>query len=110
MRKLQAILSSFDQPIRIDLKTYDKIREIATGQGDYTTGYLLDCFKQYYRLNAIDLSKQQKQDAYPKAIQQINFTKNLDRVEGSTIFFIIEKAKETILGFLNGTVKVLWWF
>ena len=33
----------FDQPIKIDLKTYDNIRKIATGQGnDYTTGCLLD--------------------------------------------------------------------
>ena len=52
------------------------------------------------------MSKQQKLDADPKAIQQINFTGNLDRVLGRTMFFIIEEAKET-LGFSNGTVKVL---
>ena len=35
----------FDQPIKSDLKTYDNIRKIATGQGDdYTTGCLLECF------------------------------------------------------------------
>ena len=29
----------FDQPINNDFKTYEKIRKIATGQGDdYTTG------------------------------------------------------------------------
>ena len=33
----------FDQPVKIDLRTYDNIRKIATGQGDdYTTGCLLD--------------------------------------------------------------------
>ena len=53
----------FDQPIKNDLKTYDTIRTIATGQGDgYITGCLLyylilSYFKKYYRLIAIDLSK-----------------------------------------------------
>ena len=60
----------FDQPIKNDLKAYDNIRKIATGQGDdYTTGCLLDYpyFKRYYKLTAIDLSKQQKLEADPKA-------------------------------------------
>ena len=42
----------FDQAIENDLKTYDNIRKIATGQGDgYTTGSLLDYpyFKKYYQ-------------------------------------------------------------
>ena len=56
---------------------------------------------------AIDLSKQQALDADPKAIQQINFTANLNQGGNTTMFFIIEKAKETILGFSQGTVKVL---
>ena len=42
---------------------------------------------------AIDLSKQQELDADPRAIQQINFTANLDRNNGATMFFITEKAK-----------------
>ena len=64
----------FDQPIKSDLRTYDNIRKIATGQDDdYTTRCLLDYlyFKKYYKLIAIDLSKQQKLYADPKAIQQI---------------------------------------
>ena len=40
-------------------------------------------------------------------MQQINFTGNLDRAEGVTMFFIIEEAKETVLDFSKGTVKVL---
>ena len=55
---------------------------------------------------AIDLSKEQMLDADPKTIQQINFSANLDRA-GNTMFFIIEEAKQTILDFLQGTVKVL---
>ena len=56
---------------------------------------------------AIDFSKQQALDADPRAIQQINFTANLDRAGNITMFFIIEKAKETVLDFSQGTVKVL---
>ena len=56
---------------------------------------------------AIDLSKEQALDADPTAIQQINFTANLDRAGNTTIFFIIEEAKETASDFLQGTVKVL---
>ena len=83
---------------------------LGTCQGhDYTTGCLLDYnyFDNYYKMIAIDLSKQQALDADPKAIQQISFAANLDRERNTTIFFIIEEAKETILDFLQGTVKVL---
>ena len=55
----------------------------------------------------IDLSKQQTPDADPRAIQEINFTANLDRAGNTTTFFIIEEAKETVLDFSQGTVKVL---
>ena len=57
---------------------------------------------------AIDLSKQRALDADPRAIQQINFTANLDRPGNTTMFFVIEEAKETVLDFSQGTVKVLW--
>ena len=43
---------------------------------------------------AIDLSKQQVLDADPRAIQQINFTANLDRASITTMFFIIGEAKQ----------------
>ena len=55
----------------------------------------------------VDLSKQQALDADPKAIQQINFTANLDRAGNTRIYFILKKAKETVLEFSQGTVKVL---
>ena len=100
----------FDQPINSDLKTYENIRKIATGQGDdYTTGCLLDYsyFKENYKMIAIDLSRQNELDADPRAIQQINFTANLDRAGNTTMFFITEEAKETVLDFSEGTVKVL---
>ena len=56
---------------------------------------------------AIDLRKQLALDADPRAIQQSNFTANLDRTGNTTVFFIIEEAKETVLDFSQGTVKVL---
>ena len=56
---------------------------------------------------AVDLSKQQALDADPRAIQQINFTANLDRARNTIVYFILEEAKETILEFSQGTVKVL---
>ena len=55
----------------------------------------------------VDLSKQQALDADPKAIQQINFTANLDRAGNARIYFILEEAKETVLDFSQETVKVL---
>ena len=53
------------------------------------------------------LSEQQALDSDPRAIQQINFTANLDRTGNTQIFFIFEETKETILDFSQGTVKVL---
>ena len=89
----------FDQPIKNDKLMYENFRKICTGQGDdYTTGCLLDYtyFKEYYKMIAIDLNKQQAVDADPKAIQQINFTANLDRPNNTRFYFILEEAKETV--------------
>ena len=100
----------FDQPIKNNKVTYENIRKIATGQGDdYTTGCLLDYsyFMDTYKMIAVDLSKRQVLDADPRAIQQINFTANLDKAGNTRIYFILEEANETILDFLQGTVKVL---
>ena len=77
----------FDKQVNNDdddnFETYKNSRKIATGKGcNYTTGYLLGCpyFKENYKMIAINLSKQQALDVDPRAIQQINFTANLDRV------------------------------
>ena len=56
---------------------------------------------------SIPLIKLQALDADPRAIQQFNFTVNLDRGGNTTMFYIIEEAKETVLGFSQGNVKVL---
>ena len=100
----------FDQPIDSMAKRYENIRKVAIGhRDDYTVGCLLDYayFKENYKMIAIDLSRQQELDADSRSIQQINFTTNLDRPGNTTIFFIIEEAKENIFEFSQGTVKVL---
>ena len=100
----------YDQPIKNDKLTYDNIRKIAIGQGDYyTTGCLLDYsyFADTYKMIAVDSSKQQALGVDPRAIQQINFTANLDRAGNTIAYFILEEAKETILDFSQGTVKLL---
>ena len=71
----------FDQPVKNDLITYDNVQKIPTSQeDDCTTGCLLDYphFKENYKLIAMDLSKQRALDADPKAMQQSNFTENLN--------------------------------
>ena len=99
----------FDQPIKDNKVTYENIRKISIGRGDdYTTGCLLDYpyFRDNYKMIAVDLSKQQALNADPRAIQQIYFTANLEE-DNTRIYFILEEAKETILNFVQGTVKVL---
>ena len=96
----------FDQSVKNNKIIYENIRKIATGQGDdYTTDS--PYFKDTYKMIAVYLSKQQVLDVDPRAIQQINFTANLDRAGDKRIYFILEEAKETVLGFSQGTVKVL---
>ena len=56
---------------------------------------------------AVDLSKQQALVADPKAIEQFNFTANLDRANNARFYFILEEAKETVFEFSQGTVQVL---
>ena len=62
--------------------------------------------KNYYKMIAIDLSKQKALDADPKAMQQINFNGDLDQPAGATMFFIIEETKEIVLDFSQETVKL----
>ena len=105
----------FGQSVKSDMGTCDNIQKITTQQGDdYTVGqgdyYLLDYpyFKHYYNLTAIDFCKQEELDTDTIEIQQIAFTGNLNQRSGSTMFFIIEEAKETILHFSQGIKKKIY--
>ena len=97
----------YDNPIESDIEKYRELKKVMIGKGeDYTTGSLLDFnyFDKHYKLVAVDLSKQKELDADPRAIQQIEFKYKLGT--NSTIYWVLEKSKETILEFYKGTVKL----
>ena len=85
-------LAFFDLPIKNEEEAYEKIIDISKNN-EYTTGNLLDYdyFKKYYKLIAIDLSKQQVLQENKDSIQQINFIGRLE--EAANIFITIEKKK-----------------
>ena len=85
-------LAFFDLPIKTEEEAYEKIIDISRNN-EYTTGNLLDYdyFKKYYKLIAIDLSKQQVLQENEDLIQQINFIGRL--TEADNVFIIIEKKK-----------------
>ena len=95
----------YDNPTESDIKKYRKLTKVMTGE-DNTTGSLFDFnyFNKHYKLVAVDLSKQKELDADPRAIQQIEFKYMLGT--NSTIYWVLEKSKETILEFAKGTVQV----
>ena len=81
-------------------ENYEKITQITNHSGYYTKGNLLsyEYFRKHYKLIAIDLSKQTELEN--KDIkQQLNFIGKLERENGATMFFIIEKSEETVLEF-----------
>ena len=96
----------YDNPIEIDIEKYRELKKVMIGKGeDYTTGSLLDFnYFEKHKLVAVDLYKQKELDANPRAIQQIEFKYMLGT--DSTIYWVLEKSKETILEFYKGTVKV----
>ena len=90
--------NNFDKQVNYDLRTYDNIQKLATDQIDnYTLDCPLDYFylKNYDKMIAVDLSKQQALDVDPKVKQQINFIGNIDR-DGSwqQCFSLLEKHKK----------------
>ena len=97
----------YDNPIESDIQKYRELKNVMIGNGeDNTSGSLFDFnyFDKHYKLVAVDLSKQKELDADPRAIQQIEFKYMLGT--NSTIYWVLQKSKETILEFYKGTVKV----
>ena len=85
-------------------ETYEKIIEMSKNN-DYVIGNLLDYeyFSKNYKLISIDLSKQiELGNRYIK--QEINFIDKLEEDE-ATMFFIIEKSKETTFEFLQNSLS-----
>ena len=100
-------LSFFDLPIKTEEEAYEKIVDISRNN-EYITGNLLDYdyFKKYYKLIAIDLSKQQVLQENEDLIQQINFIGKLE--EAANVFIIIEKKENTILEFSQNLANVIY--
>ena len=76
-----------------------------SNNNDYSTGNLLNFayFKEDYKLIAIDLSKQTKL----KDPQQISFIGKVDKGNGATMFFIIEKSGETTFNFSQNSATII---
>ena len=102
--------SFFDVPVKNKEEAYEKIMSISKNN-DYTTGNLLDYeyFSKHYKLIAIDLSKQIELEN-PDLKQQINFIGRLERNEGATMFFIIEKSEETTFELSQNVATVVWFW
>ena len=100
-------LAFFDLPIKTEEEAYEKIIDISRND-EYTTANLLDYdyFKKYYKLIAIDLSKQQVLQENEDLIQQINFIGKLE--EAANVFIIIEKKDNTILEFSQSLANVIY--
>ena len=100
-------LAFFDLPIKTEEEAYEKIIDISRNN-EYTTCNLLDYdyFKKFYKLIAIDLSKQQVLKENEDLIQQINFIGRL--TEAANVFIIIEKKEHTILKFSQNFANVLY--
>ena len=97
----------FGTPVRNKVEAYEKLFDMGKGN-DYTAGNILDYeyFSKHHKLIAIDVSNQivlENNDL----TQQINFTDRLDGDEGATMFFIVEKTKETIFYFSQNAVSII---
>ena len=99
-------LAFFDLPLKTEEEAHEKIIDISRNN-EYTTGNLLDYdyFKNYYKLIAIDLRKQQLLQENEDLIQQINFIGKLE--EAACVFIIIEKKEYTILEFSQNLANVI---
>ena len=97
----------FDLPIKTEEEADEKIIDISRNN-EYTTGNLLDYdyFKKYYKLIAIDLSKQQVLRGNEDLIQQVNFIGKLE--EAASVFIMIEKKENTILEFSQNLANVIY--
>ena len=100
-------LAFFDLPQKTEEEAYEKIIDISRNN-IYTAGNLLDYdyFKKYYKLIAIDVSKQQVLQENEDLIQQINFIGRL--TEAANVFIIIEKKEHTILELSQNFANVLY--
>ena len=93
----------FYMPIKNDEETYEQIIEMGRN------GNLLDYkyFSKHHKLIAIDLTKQTELEN-PDLKDKINFIGRLEKIEGATMFLIIEKSEETIFEFIQNAATDAW--
>ena len=97
-----------DQPVKNYRRTHEVMCKNMASQRDfYTTGCILDYvyFKDYFKIIAIDLCKEQVVDAEQKAIQQTSFTGNLDQAENTTMFFIFQCFSRSKINYFDFSRK-----
>ena len=90
--------SFFDVPVKNKEEAYEKIMSISRNN-DYRTGNFLDYeyFSKYYKLIAIDLSKQIKLENLDLR-QKINFIGKLEAVKQQS-FSLLRNQKKQLLNF-----------
>ena len=101
----------YDQNVNSSIVRYNQILKMKTGRSeDYSTGCLLyyDYYIKDFNTVGIDLSHQAVLDSDPKINQQIDFVYKLSSGNAAInydLLTILEKEKQTVLKFSEGTVK-----
>ena len=102
----------YDQNVNSSIVRYNELLKMTTGRSeDYSTGCLLD-YNYYikdFNVVGIDLSHQAVLDFVPKSNQQIEFVYKLPSGNADInydVLTVLEKKKQTVLKFSEGTVKV----
>ena len=104
---------SFQEVNRLFVLAFENDTQRISYSDYYLPNVEIGCLLEYsyfmdtYKVIGVDLSKQQALDADARAIQRINVTANLNRAGNTRVYFILKEAKETILDFSQGTLKVL---
>ena len=76
------------------MRAFGKLQQVKEMITQLAICWTIIISKIYYNMIAIDLIKQQSLDADPKVIQQFNFTGNLDRAAGGTMFSLLKKQNK----------------
>ena len=102
----------YDQNVNSSIVRSNELLKMATGRSeDYSTGCLLDYdyYIKVFNIVGIDLSHQAVLDSDPKLDQQVEFVYKLSSGNADinyNLLTILEKEKQTVLKFSEGTVKV----
>ena len=102
----------YDQNVNSSIVRYNELLKMTTGRSeDYSTECLLDYdyYIKDFNIVGIDLSHQPILDSDPKINQQIEFVYKLPSGNAAinyVLLTVLEKEKQTVLKFSEGTVKV----